>query len=40
MHDLFDLSGKAALIIGSSEGIGRAIAERMAEVGLWVTDCL
>ena len=30
---LFDLSGKTAVITGSSRGIGRAIAERMAEHG-------
>jgi NAD(P)-dependent dehydrogenase (short-subunit alcohol dehydrogenase family) len=30
---LFDLTGKTAVITGSSRGIGRAIAERMAEHG-------
>ena len=31
--ELFDLSGRSAVITGSSRGIGKAIAERMAEHG-------
>ena len=37
MDALFDLNGRVAVITGSSRGIGRAIAERMAELGAHVT---
>lgn len=37
MSNLFDLSGTAAVITGSTKGIGRAIALRMAEHGAKIT---
>ena len=36
MTSLFDLTGKVAIITGSSKGIGRAIAEEMAQHGAQV----
>jgi len=33
MHDLFRLDGQTALVSGCSRGIGRAMAEGLAEAG-------
>jgi gluconate 5-dehydrogenase len=33
IHPLFDITGRAALVTGSSRGIGRALAQGMAEAG-------
>ena len=36
MHELFDLSGKGAIVTGGAQGIGQAIAFRLAEAGACV----
>ena len=38
MSTLFDLTGKVAIVTGSTKGIGLAIAKRMAEHGATVVN--
>ncbi len=37
--NLFDLSGRVALVVGASRGIGRGIAQGLAEAGAIIALC-
>jgi NAD(P)-dependent dehydrogenase (short-subunit alcohol dehydrogenase family) len=39
MHDQYGLDGRAAIVTGASRGIGRVVAERIADEGVDVTIC-
>ncbi|MGQ0541342.1 MAG: SDR family NAD(P)-dependent oxidoreductase, partial [Blastocatellia bacterium] len=39
VRDLFDLSGKTAIVTGGSRGIGKEIAEGLAEAGANIMLC-